>query len=99
MPGRRIVKDGRAVAIRVPRRRRSAERPRYTCPECGEDFGYAEGVFTNHMETRHGREMPRYGCAICGRDDFLSQRGVEIHQARHTNAEVEAAQNPPPEDP
>lgn len=98
MPGRRIVKDGRP-AIRVSRRRQSAERPRFACSECGEDFGYAEGVFANHMETRHGREMPRYACAVCGRTNFLSQQGLGMHQRFHTDAEMEAAQHPPPEEP
>lgn len=73
-------------------------RRRYTCPECGEDFGYAEGIYVNHMEVHHGREMPRYGCAVCGQV-FMSMSGLGMHQRMHTVDEIEASQRPPPEEP
>jgi DNA-directed RNA polymerase subunit RPC12/RpoP len=69
-------------------------RRRYVCPECGEDFGFAEGIYAAHMETGHGRQVTGYRCGICG-VDFMSAEGLAMHQFSHTDAEVEAAQRPP----
>ncbi|HEX4212186.1 MAG TPA: hypothetical protein VIA06_02520 [Candidatus Dormibacteraeota bacterium] len=71
-------------------------RRRFVYPDCGEDFGFAEGVYAAHMESRHDRQVTGYRCGICGAD-FTSQEGLAMHQLYHTDAEVEASRRPPDE--